>query len=66
MEHTQAAMKGSLLKLSPSSEASSMQTFSNIIVSIVGTGVLGLPYAFEVAGWLTESIGVIVAIEVAG
>ncbi|KAG2272229.1 hypothetical protein Bca52824_066784 [Brassica carinata] len=32
----------------------------NIIVSIVGTGVLGLPYAFRVAGWFAGSLGVII------
>ncbi|KAF8405620.1 hypothetical protein HHK36_010527 [Tetracentron sinense] len=41
--------------------ASSAQTLGNIIVSIVGTGVLGLPFAFRIAGWLAGSLGVIVA-----
>ncbi|KAH7689478.1 Amino acid transporters domain-containing protein [Dioscorea alata] len=41
--------------------ATSMQTLMNIIVSIVGTGVLGLPYAFRTAGWLAGSLGVITA-----
>ncbi|XP_068653505.1 amino acid transporter ANT1-like [Aristolochia californica] len=41
--------------------SSSLQTLGNIIVSIVGTGVLGLPFAFRVAGWLAGSIGVIIA-----
>ncbi|KAL5984727.1 hypothetical protein ACLOJK_041349 [Asimina triloba] len=41
--------------------ASSTQTFGNIIVSIVGTGVLGLPFAFRVAGWLVGSLAVIFA-----
>ncbi|KAL5984723.1 ADP/ATP carrier protein [Asimina triloba] len=40
---------------------SSTQTFGNIIVSIVGTGVLGLPFAFRVAGWLVGSLAVIFA-----
>eukprot|EP01018_Ginkgo_biloba_P011949 Gb_34829 [translate_table: standard] len=31
--------------------ASTSQAFGNIIVSIVGTGVLGLPYTFRVSGW---------------
>lgn len=34
------------------------QTFGNVVVSIIGTGVLGLPYAFRVAGWLAGSLGV--------
>ncbi|OMO51890.1 Amino acid transporter, transmembrane [Corchorus capsularis] len=41
--------------------ASKLQTIGNIIVSIVGTGVLGLPFAFRIAGWLAGSLGVIVA-----
>ncbi|KAK4799188.1 hypothetical protein SAY86_024553 [Trapa natans] len=41
--------------------ASSIQTLGNIIVSIVGTGVLGLPFAFKIAGWLAGSIGVAMA-----
>lgn len=41
--------------------ASSIQTLGNIIVSIVGTGVLGLPFAFRIAGWLAGSIGVAIA-----
>ncbi|KAF8075581.1 hypothetical protein N665_1079s0006 [Sinapis alba] len=39
---------------------SAIQTLGNIIVSIVGTGVLGLPYAFRVAGWFAGSLGVII------
>ncbi|KAG5398814.1 hypothetical protein IGI04_020628 [Brassica rapa subsp. trilocularis] len=47
---------------SPSSRdrTSAIQTLGNIIVSIVGTGVLGLPYAFRVAGWFAGSLGVII------
>ncbi|PON44927.1 Amino acid transporter, transmembrane domain containing protein [Parasponia andersonii] len=41
--------------------ASRLQTLANIIVSIVGTGVLGLPFAFRIAGWLAGSIGVMLA-----
>ncbi|XP_030531809.1 amino acid transporter ANT1 [Rhodamnia argentea] len=41
--------------------ASSIQTLGNIIVSIVGTGVLGLPFAFKIAGWLAGSVGVMIA-----
>lgn len=41
--------------------ASAAQTLGNIIVSIVGTGVLGLPFAFRVAGWLAGSLGVLIA-----
>ena len=46
---------------SSSGTASSFQTLGNIIVSIVGTGVLGLPFAFKVAGWAAGSLGVIIA-----
>ncbi|KAJ3694699.1 hypothetical protein LUZ60_000076 [Juncus effusus] len=38
-----------------------VQTLGNIVVSIVGTGVLGLPYTFRVAGWLAGSLGVATA-----
>ncbi|KAK1629964.1 hypothetical protein QYE76_004279 [Lolium multiflorum] len=37
------------------------QTLGNVVVSIVGTGVLGLPYAFRTAGWLAGSLGVAAA-----
>lgn len=41
--------------------ASTTQTLGNIVVSIVGTGVLGLPFAFRIAGWLAGSLGVTIA-----
>ncbi|RZC75163.1 hypothetical protein C5167_050653 [Papaver somniferum] len=41
--------------------STSIQTIGNIIVSIVGTGVLGLPFAFKISGYLTGAIGVIIA-----
>ena len=41
--------------------ASGLQTLANIVVSIVGTGVLGLPFAFRIAGWLAGSVGVMIA-----
>jgi proton-coupled amino acid transporter len=50
--------------LEPSSStgtASTAQTLGNIIVSVVGTGVLGLPFAFRVAGWLAGLLGVFIA-----
>lgn len=47
-----------LLESSPSGTASRLQTLGNIIVSVVGTGVLGLPFAFRIAGWLAGSLGV--------
>ncbi|KAE8813555.1 amino acid transporter ANT1-like [Hordeum vulgare] len=37
------------------------QTLGNVVVSIVGTGVLGLPYAFRAAGWLAGTLGVAAA-----
>ncbi|CAN8259681.1 unnamed protein product [Cochlearia groenlandica] len=53
-----------LIKSPPSESTgdrtSALQTLGNIIVSIVGTGVLGLPYAFRVAGWFAGSLGVII------
>lgn len=41
--------------------ATSAQTLGNVVVSIVGTGVLGLPYAFRTAGWVAGSVGVAAA-----
>lgn len=41
--------------------ATSAQTLGNVVVSIVGTGVLGLPYAFRTAGWVAGSLGVAAA-----
>ncbi|KAL6594961.1 hypothetical protein ACP70R_048064 [Stipagrostis hirtigluma subsp. patula] len=41
--------------------ATSAQTLGNVVVSIVGTGVLGLPYAFRAAGWVAGAIGVAAA-----
>ncbi|KAF0910992.1 hypothetical protein E2562_005381 [Oryza meyeriana var. granulata] len=38
--------------------ATPAQTLGNIVVSIVGTGVLGLPYAFRTSGWLAGALGV--------
>lgn len=52
---------GSELLLKPSAggaTSSTAQAVGNIIVSVVGTGVLGLPYAFRVAGWFVGSISV--------
>lgn len=50
-----------LLGTSRRGAASSIQTLGNIVVSILGTGVLGLPFAFRMAGWLAGTVGVIVA-----
>ncbi|MED6106210.1 hypothetical protein PIB30_002663 [Stylosanthes scabra] len=47
-----------LLEPHHSTKASKLQTLGNIIVSVVGTGVLGLPYAFRIAGWVAGSLGV--------
>ncbi|XP_078443382.1 aromatic and neutral transporter 1 [Wolffia australiana] len=41
--------------------ASGWQTVGNVVVSVVGTGVLGLPYAFRVAGWAAGSLAVAIA-----
>lgn len=40
-------------------KATSAQTFGNIVVCMLGPGVLGLPYAFQVAGWLAGSVGLL-------
>lgn len=41
--------------------ASVAQTFGNIIVSIVGTGVLGLPYAYKLSGWAPASAAILLS-----
>ncbi|KAL9327203.1 hypothetical protein ACSQ67_007848 [Phaseolus vulgaris] len=33
--------------------SSNFKTFANIFISIVGSGVLGLPYCFKKTGWIT-------------
>ena len=38
--------------------ATPAQTIGNIVVSIVSTRVLGLPYAFSTTGWLARALGV--------
>lgn len=40
---------------------STLQALANIIVSVVGTGVLGLPFAFKIAGYGAGSFGVLLA-----
>ena len=52
-----AEAKAPLLQEAPRG-ATPAQTIGNIVVSIVGTGVLGLPYAFRTAGWLAGALGV--------
>lgn len=49
-----------LLESSSKGTASIAQTLGNIIVSVIGTGVLGLPFAFRIAGWLAGLFGVII------
>ena len=56
-EHTKST-ETPLLEPLPPGKASNLQTLGNIIVSVVGTGVLGLPFAFRIAGWFAGSIGV--------
>ncbi|XP_031484811.1 amino acid transporter ANT1 [Nymphaea colorata] len=48
-------------KSAPEGRASAWQTFFNIVVSILGTGVLGLPFAFKTAGWLVASLIILLA-----
>ncbi|KAI5059465.1 hypothetical protein GOP47_0025784 [Adiantum capillus-veneris] len=50
-----------LLRRSTLGNASAKRTFGNIIVSIVGTGVLGLPYTFRVSGWASGTLAVVVS-----
>jgi len=53
-------MERPLLEPVSSKRASKLQTLGNIIVTVVGTGVLGLPFAFRIAGWVAGSLGVAV------
>ncbi|CAM8920659.1 unnamed protein product [Rhodiola kirilowii] len=34
--------------------SSNLKTFANVFIAIVGAGVLGLPYAFKITGWVTS------------
>ncbi|KAK8926352.1 hypothetical protein KSP39_PZI018009 [Platanthera zijinensis] len=61
MEATGSSLTPLIRRRGTAGEATVAQTLGNIVVSIVGTGVLGLPYAFRVAGWLAGSLGVAVA-----
>ncbi|MCO5560401.1 hypothetical protein L7F22_014016 [Adiantum nelumboides] len=36
--------------------SSAAKTFGNIVISIVGSGVLGLPYTFKRTGWLVSTL----------
>lgn len=57
----ESATDGPLLGPSPPGTATTAQTLGNIIVSVVGTGVLGLPFALRVAGWLAGSSALLLA-----
>ncbi|GLJ23089.1 hypothetical protein SUGI_0435880 [Cryptomeria japonica] len=50
-----------LLGHSREGSASIAQAFGNIIVSIVGTGVLGLPYAFKISGWAASASAILLS-----
>lgn len=58
-------MKGASVPLLESSSstgrASTAQTVGNIVVSVVGAGMLGLPFAFRTAGWVAGLLVVIIA-----
>ncbi|CAK8544202.1 unnamed protein product [Lathyrus sativus] len=51
-------LKSNETPLLSSKKTSKLQTLGNIIVTVVGTGVLGLPFAFRIAGWVAGSLGV--------
>ncbi|KAJ7278601.1 hypothetical protein O6H91_Y382300 [Diphasiastrum complanatum] len=40
--------------------SSKKKTFGNIVISVVGAGVLGLPYTFMRTGWLTGSLVLVI------
>lgn len=41
--------------------ASVLRTYGNILISIIGAGVLGLPYTFKVGGWAVGATDVVLA-----
>lgn len=47
--------------LAPVMVGSAKKTFFNIVITIVGSGVLGLPYTFMRSGWLLGSVTVILS-----
>ncbi|XP_022978183.1 amino acid transporter ANT1 isoform X1 [Cucurbita maxima] len=61
MELPTDAVEIPLLHSSSPRTTSTLQALGNIIVSVVGTGILGLPYAFRIAGWGAGSFGVALA-----
>ncbi|KAJ7542689.1 hypothetical protein O6H91_09G006800 [Diphasiastrum complanatum] len=38
--------------------ASARKTFGNVIISVLGAGILGLPFAFKVSGWAVTSAAI--------
>ncbi|KAJ8754537.1 hypothetical protein K2173_005698 [Erythroxylum novogranatense] len=61
MEDGCGSKSSPLLESSSTGSSSALKTLGNIIVSIVGTGVLGLPFAFKIAGWFAGLLGVVIA-----
>lgn len=47
--------------LAPVMVGSAKKTFFNIVITIVGSGVLGLPYTFMRSGWLLASVTVVLS-----
>lgn len=50
-----------LLMHAGSGHASLRRTMGNIFISIVGAGVLGLPYTFRTSGWAVSASSVTIA-----
>lgn len=48
--------EGSSSVESTSMQAGDVKTFANTIISFIGSGVLGLPYAFQQAGFMVRYI----------
>ncbi|CAM6090905.1 unnamed protein product [Calypogeia fissa] len=47
------------MKEGASKKASTLKTYGNIFVAIVGSGVLGLPYTFKTSGYAVAAISVV-------
>lgn len=59
-ENVSEGVAAPLMESSSMGAASTAQTLGNILVSILGTGILGLPFTFNVASWAAGLLGVFI------